>query len=490
MGRFEKSILIDSGVDRRELGYYSTPSFISDFMTKMMIQINPNGKFAMDPCVGKEEMIKSLYKHNIEIDGIDIYNHGDHFYCNFIENDFIDFYRQNKINLFFNQNINLKYDYYIANPPYNCHEVDYIKSNKRLLNNVFENIGVHNMYSMFISAIIDSAKDGALISIISADSFLTARMHNPLRNQIIEECSIHYLILCPTDLFWDQKADVRTCIMILQKGKKYQKQVKTLNRPKNKEKLKTKLEEEIFIETELENIVSISGENQFEFVIDIPSEIQDLFKSPRIGDRFKCITGISTGSDSKYLSKEKKEGFEIPFYKNPGTRKFFCEQDGYLTNDYLKFDKEIKNFMVRNKSYMLKEGITCSSMGLPFGACYLPEGSTYGVNANIFCDKKDIWWLLAYLNSSLVTYIVRGVLIRSNMITSGYVSKIPVIELSENVKATLGVIAKAAYDGKTPPKEACNFVKKIDEILFKELRLSKEIETDIIHFASNLQSRV
>ena len=139
---------------------------------------------------------------------------------------------------------------------------------------------------------------------------------------------------------------------------------------------------------------------------------------------------------------------------------------------------------------MLQEGITCSSMGLPFGACYLPKGSTYGVNANIFCDKKDIWWLLAYLNSSLVTYIVRGVLIRSNMITSGYVSKIPVIELSENVKATLGVIAKAAFDGKTPPKEACSFVKKIDEILFKELRLSKEIETDIIHFASNLQSRV
>jgi len=490
MGRFEKTIVIENGLDRRELGYYSTPSFISTFMTKKMLDINPNGKIALDPCVGKEEMIKEFYNSNIEIDGIDIHNHGDHFYCNFIEDDFIDFYKRNKIGLLFDQKINLEYDYYIANPPYNCHEVDYIRNNKKGLNNVFGSIGVHNMYSMFTSAIIDSAKDGALISIITADSFLTARMHNPLRNQILEECSIHYLILCPTDLFWEQKADVRTCIMILQKGKKYQKQIKTLNRPKNKEDLKTKLEEETFIETELENIVSISGENQFEFVIDIPTEIQDLFKSPRIGEKFKCITGISTGSDSKYISKEKKEGFEIPFYKNPGTRKFFCEQDGYLTNDYLKLDKEIKNFMVRNKSFMLKEGITCSSMGLPFGACYLPEGSTYGVNANIFCDKKDIWWLLAYLNSSLVTYIVRGVLIRSNMITSGYVSKIPVIELSEKVKDSLELIAKAAYDEKIAPKEACRFVKKIDEILFKELKLSKETVTDIIHFASNLQSRV
>jgi type I restriction-modification system DNA methylase subunit len=212
MGRFEKTIAIDSGIDRRELGYYSTPRFISAFMTKKMLEINPNGKYALDPCVGKEEMIKQFYDLNIEIDGIDIHNHGDYFYCNFMQDDFIKHYKNNKRDLLFDQKINLHYDYYIANPPYNCHEVDYIKNNKKDLNNVFGNIGVHNMYSMFISAIIDSAKEGALISIISADSFLTARMHNPLRKQILEQCAINYLILCPTDLFWDQKADVRTCI--------------------------------------------------------------------------------------------------------------------------------------------------------------------------------------------------------------------------------------------------------------------------------------
>ncbi len=278
--------------------------------------------------------------------------------------------------------------------------------------------------------------------------------------------------------------------MILQKGKKFQNQVKTLNRPQNKEELRIKLEQEAFVETELDNIINKSGENQFEFVIDIPSEIQNLFLYPRLGDKFKCITGISTGSDSKYISKEKKPGFEIPFYKNPGSRKFYCEQDGYLTNDYLKLDKEIKNFMVRNKSYMLQEGITCSSMGLPFSACYLPEGSTYGVNANIFCAKKDIWWLIAYLNSSLVTYIVRGVLIRSNMITSGYVAKIPIIQLNEDSQYKLESIAKYAYNEKISNKEIGNTLKEIDEIIFKELGFTKEIEEEIINFSSNLQTRV
>src|SRR5690606_8942320 len=142
----------------------------------------------------KEELIRGLYKRDIDIDGIDVYNYGDYYYCNYIQKDFIEFYKQQKINLLFDQQIDLKYDYYIANPPYNCHEVDYIRSNKKELNQLFENIGVHNMYSMFISAIIDSAKDGALMSIITSDSFLTARMHNPLREQILNTCSVHYLI--------------------------------------------------------------------------------------------------------------------------------------------------------------------------------------------------------------------------------------------------------------------------------------------------------
>jgi hypothetical protein len=490
MGRFEKSVVIDCGVDRRELGYYSTPEFIADFMTSAMLRINPEGKYALDPCVGKEELIKGLFKHNIKIDGIDIYDHQDHYYCNFIKDDFIDFYRREKVNLFFNQNINLKYDYYIANPPYNCHEVDYIRNNKKTLSMLFGNVGVLNMYSMFISALIDVAKDGAVISIISSDSFLTARMHNYLREQIINNCSIHYLLLCPTDLFWDQKADVRTCIMILQKGKSYQDKVLTLNRPKNKSDLKEKLESRSFIEVELDSIINSSADNEYEFVIDVPSEIQNLFKHPRLGQLFKCITGISTGADSKYISKEKRTGFEIPFFKNPGSRKFYCEADGYLTNDYLQQDKEVKNFMVRNKGYMLREGITCSSMGLPFSACYLPENSTYGVNANIFCNKNDIWWLLSYLNSSLVTYIVRGVLIRSNMITSGYVSKIPIISLSDQAKVSLDSIAKSAYDKKIAQKEYQQVIDQIDNIIFSELKLPEDVECQIKEFSKNLQSSV
>lgn len=490
MGRFEKTILSDTGLDRRESGYYSTPEFIATFLTRALLEINPKGTRALDPCVGKEELIQELYRHQVEIDGIDIFDHGDHFYCRFRQADFLDFYRQQKAALKPGQQPDLPYDYYIANPPYNCHESGYIRKNKKVLRQLFGNIGVHNMYSMFISALVDSAREGALIAIVTADSFLTASRHYPLRKQILEACAIHYLILCPANLFREQKADVRTCLMILQKGKSHQGLVKTLNRPQNPEELRLKLENSSFTETSLDQIVHASAAGQCELVVGVPAEIQALFAFPRIGERYTCVTGISTGADKKYLSPQKKVGFEIPFYKNPGSRKFFCEPDGFLRNDYLHLAGEAGTFTVRNKAYLLREGITCSSMGLPFSACYLPANATFGVNATIFCNPADIWWLIGYLNSSLVTYLVRGVLNRSNMITSGYVSKIPVIALSKEAKTAISEIAQDAFRQKASPPHQASFIRDIDAVIFQELKLTKNVREEILHFAANLLSRV
>ena len=63
--------------------------------------------------------------------------------------------------------------------------------------------------------------------------------------------------------------------------------------------------------------------------------------------------------------------------------------------------------MVRNKSLIGKSGIACSSMGLPFSAVYLPPKAVMGVNPTIYLPEEDIYWMLSFLNSSLVTYLVR-----------------------------------------------------------------------------------
>ncbi|MDR0939589.1 MAG: N-6 DNA methylase [Mediterranea sp.] len=486
MGRFKKEIITQQGIDKREVGYYSTPDFIAKYITKELLALNPNGVKVLDPATGKEELLKHFYNNGKEIDSFDIVNYGEKKYSSFIHADFLEYYQEKKRSLFFSEQIDLEYDYIIANPPYNCHEVDYIRKNKERLNLLFKEVGTYNMYSMFLSAIVDSAKEGALIGVIVSDSFLTASMHCNLRKQLLSECAIHQIILCPTDLFANQKADVRTCILILQKGTKFQSDVLIANRPANTENLKDILKNRKLIKTSIDK-VSIESDPLHRFVIDVDMSISNLFSLPKIGDIFQCVTGISTGNDKHYLSPIRKEGYDIPFYKNPGKRKFRTQPDAYLINNFMEESTHVKNFIVRNKKMIFEEGITCSSMGLPFSACYLPKNSAFGVNANIFTPKEDIFWMISYLNSSLVTYIVRGVLIRSNMVTSGYISQIPILSFSSHEKEKLQKICTNALNDNVPANDA---IAQIDEIVFNNISIESSLANKVTSFAANLTKAV
>lgn len=487
MGRFVKNIINKDGIDVREVGYYSTPRFIAEYITKELLSINPDGKYVLDPAVGKEELLEYFHIAGKQIDSFDIIDYENKTLSKFIHKDFISYYIGSKKELICSQSFNWKYDYYIANPPYNCHEVDYIRENKSLLNKTFNKVGANNMYSLFLSAMIDVAKEGALIGVIISDSFLTAKAHNGLRRQILSNCSIHQLILCPSSLFTNQKADVRTCIIILQKGKSFQKQVKIANRSHSVADLKSLLKSDNFKYINLNELILSNKNNEIQFIVDVPAEVLLLFKNVRIADKYKCITGISTGNDKKYLSKEKKKGYTIPFYKNPGTRRFYTSPDAYIIDHYMEESLIVSDFMVRNKQFMLKEGITCSSMGLPFSACYLPKGATFGVNANIFPPQNDIFWLLSYLNSHLITYIVRGILIRSNMVTSGYISQIPLLNFSEKEKTELESIAKNVINGCLPINKA---IKAINTIVNNSAKLSPNTIETIEKFSINILKSV
>lgn len=474
-------ILTDSeGLDRRELGYYSTPKFVADYLTQEMLAINPNGDGVLDPATGKEELLASFYEANKQIDSFDIIDHLNHKYSHFQCKDFIEFYIERLSCLPMQCQ---EYDYMIANPPYNCHEVSYIKDNKKRLNAAFP-VGAYNMYSMFLSAMISIAKEGCLIGVIISDSFLTATLHAKLREQILAECTIHQLILCPNDLFWSQGADVRTCILILQKGKKFQKEVLVSNRPNNIEEFCNILQNKNFKVVSLQSILLGMSKSVNQFIIDIDKDIVSFFKTlPPLGSLYKCVTCISTGNDKKYLSRDTRPGYSIPFYKNPAKRKFKTEPDAFLIDGYMEESEKVKDFMVRNKSILKNEGIACSSMGLPFSAVYKPKDAVTGVNATIFPQKKDIYWLISYLNSSLVTYFVRGILIRSNMVTSGYVSRIPILNLSEQVKLELDIIAKMAIRGELSEEES---IAMIDNIIFEQSGISDYCKKSICDFVKNL----
>ena len=484
MARKEKKLIDENWIDKRADWYYSTPDFIAKYISDRLVELKCDWQTCLDPAVWKEELLDSLYEKWIVIDWFDINNYWEYEKCNFSQKNFIDFYLEQKWYSHW-----LHYDYYIANPPYNCHEIDYIRENKNRLKKAFGTVWTHNVYSMFMFAIIDLAKDWAIIWLIVSDSFLNAKAHLGLRRKIIEGCIIHDIILCPTNLFRDQDADVRTSIIILQKWKWTQNKINTINRYEDIEKFKDDLKNKNTEKKEINEVILWNIKKEFQFIIWVDYDIVSLFsKYNKLWNIFNCITWISTGNDWKFLSKNKSESYEIPFYKNPWKNKFICKPDTFIISDFLNISKWIKDFMVRNKQFLFKEWITCSSMGLPFSACYLPKWSAFWVNANIFCeDKEDIFRLLSYLNSSLVTYLVRGVLIRTNMITSWYVSNIPIIDLSEYEKKRLWNIAKNIINGNDSQDLA---IEEIDDILFKNLQFSKEVYETIIYFSKNLKSLV
>lgn len=484
MARKIKKIIDEEGIDKREVGYYSTPEFIAEYITEELLKINPSGEFVLDPAVGKEELLKSFYLAGKEIDSYDIIDYQCYKYSKFLKQDFIEVYKNFKDQFFFDFKPHTKYDYIISNPPYNCHEINYIKENKNDLKQYFE-VGTYNMYSMFLSAIIDMAKEGCLIGVIVSDSFLTSTYHSKLREKILKSCSIHQLILSPSNLFWSQKADVRTCILIMQKGTQYQKKVKVSNRPYDIDSFKEILKKRIFKEVELSTLTLKCGS---QLLIDVDPTVIKLFECyPPLGTIYKCVTCISTGNDNKYLSEYCKKGFSIPFYKNPASKKFIAKEDCYLIDDFLSVKNSDKNFMVRNISLLGNEGIACSSMGLPFSAVYLPNNAVSGVNASIYPPSEDIDWLLSFLNSSLVTYLIRGVLIRSNMVTSGYVSNLPLITFSMKEKKLLSEISQKARCGIINTKEAIN---QIDNIIFSLNMFPQYVVEHIISFSNNLSKCV
>lgn len=484
MARKTKELLDEDGNDVRNVGYYFTPRQVSNFIQRSILEINPRIKTVLDPAVGKEELIDIFIDNNIEVESYDVVKFKTEYSSRFSNLDFIEYILENFPNDLFGGK-QLHHDAVIMNPPYNCHEVDYIKQNKQKLTNYFKDTKALNMYSMFMDAVISNSKEGSILGMIVSDSFMTNKMHKALRDKIRNNCKIHKLIMCPTELFWSQKADVRTTILILEKTNKKSEHdvIQVLQRLNNTEEFSLALQSKKFQNCHERDLFLSHERDNNEIIVDVPPELRQLFTKQRIGDVYPCITGISTGNDKEYLSIEKSEKYPFPFYKNPGSNKFKSAPQNYLINNFLEISKTEKTFMVRNKKYVGQKGITCSSMGVKFSACELPEGSTFGVNPNIFPPVKDIGWLCCYLNSSLVQYLLRGIIVRSNMVTSGYVSRIPLVDLPQNIKNEMTKIHIGVLDNSLSSVEAISL---LDKMIYNTCKFSKKSTETIKSFCDNL----
>lgn len=111
------------------------------------------------------------------------------------------------------------------------------------------------------------------------------------------------------------------------------------------------------------------------------------------------------------------------------------------------------------------------------------------MNANIICGEEDQGWLLSYLNSSLVTFLVRGVLLRSNMITSGYVSRIPLVPFSDEDRRKLSEISLQAITTILPKESYKSIISEIDYVVFSAAGISESSVCLVDEFCRDLLRR-
>jgi len=480
----------------RENGIYRTPPKTVAYMVGKILTGLPGGS-VLDPAGGDGVFVQELIRQGIDARRVTAYDIDPEAVANLAqltpnacELDFLESAGDERCP---------KFHAIIGNPPYNCHESPYVRANKNALAAKFSRIGVLNTYSMFLYAAINSLEEGGRLCFIVMDSLLTNTYHRNLRRFILDNCIIEELLLAPRKLFHRAKADVRTVIITLTR----------CSGPENADRrglavmgLIDRLPDEsgyadpARVQTVRQALFERTEQNTF--TIGVPEEVIDLFTCVpnRLCDFVRGGAGISTGNDSRFLHRRSEVGENseyVPFYKNCAGRAYFCETDLMIERGYEKYLTSVPNFLCRNRSLYFREGVTCSSMGIRFSACYLPPGSLFGVNACFFPETRlELFYLLGFLNSKLASYLLRAVLNRSNMITPGYVKRLPylppitdgqtcVSQLAESITEKLRAIPQADYSQEQA---------EIDRLIFDAYGISEASRIEITDFCTNIMERL
>ena len=487
---------------RRSLGQYSTPIQTASYMAQRLLSFfsSTENLRILDPAVGDGVLIQTLADHGVKPAAMEAFDidrgviaNGSDIPCTVFQQDFLTYPQT------VDSEQTGEFDAIIGNPPYKSkRESDYIKQNRHLLEQQFNEIGIQNMYSMFIVHAIRRLREGGILCFIVQDSFLTNVYYKNFRRFLLENCLIHEITLAPRRLFHQHNADVRTAILILEKCTGTD---KGDVRAAHVMKLVDRLTDEAEYKNPPKSKVQVIAQKAFiemdqhNFFINVPEPVIDIIVTAekRLGDVVEGGTGISTGHDARFLRKVTVTDGNpewVPFYKNGGFKDAWYYETPYqIRRDWQTPSRQYKDFLARNSDFYFREGITCSSMGIEFSAAYLPPGCLFGVNANFFCESRNhLFYVLGFLNSLFAKYLVRAIYNRTNMVTAGYLKRLPYIEPNIAVKTAVSKLSMSIVQKKreNPSYDFSLLQAEIDTLIFETYSISASDEAHIRQFCANM----
>lgn len=474
-------------------GTYETPPETADFIVKSALKYVKAPQAVLDPAVGNGVFIEALIKNGIEPGLITAHD---------INEECLARLASLKINLkridSLVDNFPL-YDLIVGNPPYKSRrQSNYMKANKEALERKYTAIGLYNLYALFIQNAINHLHEGGILGFIVEDSFCMNRYYRKFRDFILNSVLIREIILAPSDVFHVADADVRTAIIIFEKATG---PVKYVQRNENKMRLVDRLTSQ----DQYSNPPSEQAWTQkryllmpdHKFVVGMPEKIFSLLTSSK--KTFKDVslggTGISTGDDQRFLRKSSEvEGSGwVPFYKSGRRTPYYYTSEFSIHKDIDKSAAESDDFLIRNRTFLFKEGITCSSIGRHFSVSYMPPGCLFGVNGNFFfTERDDMFFYLGILNSKFFEYVARKFLNRSNILATSFIREFPILDFKPGDKAFVIDLVKNIIE-RLKENPAYDFSAEqalVDEKVFEMYGVDAALREAAIDFHEHIYDRI
>ncbi len=311
-----------------------------------------------------------------------------------------------------------RYDIILMNPPYiNSRRMN--KNYKEALKNYYGN-NYYDTSACFIQRALELLKKGGYLGIVIPHALTFLKNFQTFRNMIIERSKINCFVKLGMYAFSELgRARFRTSIFLAKKEAKGT--TIYIDAKESKELWNDLLPIIKSYEHRVTDIKSFIKIEQNPFLFDLPKAILELFDkfsplNPSDKDKRSIAVpkvGLQTGNNERFIRYKweidpNKIGSKwFPINKGGGKIRWFGFQKTYVNweND----GEEIQAYpgsRPQNRKFYFKEGISYSFIGYYFCGRYLPPGYIFEVGGSCIFGNQNLFYLLAYLNSSLGEYIL------------------------------------------------------------------------------------
>lgn len=463
-------------------------------LNKLMASLlgNVEDKLVLEPSIGEGALLKNLIGHPRQVVGYDVDSKPFEKNKNLNTiNMNVTFKNISFIDDFFEKATTDIYDSVIANPPYGLEfSIEYRQKLKQALPDLY----VKESYGLFLYMSLKQLKNKGRYVFLIPDTFLTSHRHVALRKFLLEEARPSHIIRIPSKSFETVNFQYGNLCVIAG----YKEQLK-----ESETVLLSEALDGLLSDTIPEPVLSISG-IKFSTTIEQGWSKYSLVEKDTLvsndwsvlGDLAECRTGIYTGDNSTYigfdpfLSKrksnghvidwekdvytselddvEKLEGLKIakklyvPFIRG-GHRGMFEKPSNAIlwSKEAIEFYKENKKARFQNSSFYFKEGISLPMVSSSkISASYMVNSVfDQGVVGIFPHERKNLECLIIYLNSSLASKLMKGLVNGSANNSANYIKKLPVPKFTDKARSkALSIFNKIKADSNLDSTEIDDFV--------------------------------